>query len=543
VPDEKPSRLGRYELHEILGQGAMGVVYKAYDSFLDRTIAVKTYRQDIPFFQQARERFEREVRTTSRLSHPNIVVVYDGGLEGGVPFLAMELVEGPTLRDELASRGRLPREEALAMFFAIAEALAYAHSRGVVHRDLKPANILIAPGGVAKISDFGVAKLLEPGNSEKTQTLGTPGYMAPEQIQGKEIGPKSDVFALAILGYELLTGTRPFDAESAITLFFQILKTDPKPPSEIDPTLPKAFDRALARGLAKDPAERTPDAATLAAEVREAMTGRRSFAGGRRSSRAGMWIGATLAVFVVVAAVILHLRGAGEPSALVAVAEKTPTPAAQPSVAPTLVPLVEPTVTAIAEPTVEPTLEPTAEPTQPQAPTPRAEAPTAPEPRPTVALPVAKPTETRARPATIEVASDPPGADVLVDGIREGQTPLRLSRADAGNVLLELRKPGYTPFYKSLRVERGSQYTVRAQLAADPRSRGWVNVTSQPPGAKIALQGAPAGLAPLRLGPLEPGRYKIDAEFRGFPGVSQTIEMKPGETHTVNFIFDPANRR
>ena len=235
--EDKPQKLGRYELREVLGRGAMGVVYKAYDSFLDRIVAVKTYRQDAPMGEQVRRRFEREVRTASKLAHPNVVMVLDGGLEGDTPFLAMEYVEGPTLDAEMHRRGRLPVAEALAILLGVAEGLAYAHRLGVIHRDVKPANILLTPSGVPKVSDFGVAKVMTTETAASTMAVGTPSYMAPEQIEGKSLDARSDVFGLAVLSYELLTGQRPFAADNLTAVLFQIMHTEPAAPSTINAEL------------------------------------------------------------------------------------------------------------------------------------------------------------------------------------------------------------------------------------------------------------------------------------------------------------------
>ena len=277
----EPRRLGRYELLELLGHGAMGVVYKAHDSFLDRTVAVKTYRQDVPITEQVRKRFEREVRTASKLNHPNIVVVHDGGLEQDVPYLAMEYVEGPTLAAELTRRGRLPTAEALTLIEKIADGLAYAHAHGVVHRDLKPANILLA-GGTPKIADFGVAKLMTADATATTAPVGTPSYMAPEQIEGKPIDARSDVFALGILTYQLLTGRAPFGGEGWTAVMFQIMNVEPEQASKIDPSLPGAVDEVIARALAKDPTKRTADARPASADASSSTANGRAARAARR---------------------------------------------------------------------------------------------------------------------------------------------------------------------------------------------------------------------------------------------------------------------
>ncbi|MGH7822039.1 MAG: serine/threonine-protein kinase, partial [Candidatus Binatia bacterium] len=267
----KLGRLGRYELLEEIGRGAMGVVYKAHDSFLDRTVAVKTYRQDLAMTENVRRRFEREVKTASKLTHPNVVTVYDGGLEGEVPFLAMEFVEGTTLEAELERRGRLSVPESLALIFQVVEGLAYAHGLGVIHRDLKPANILLSKSGQLKIADFGVAKVMTADTGATVNPVGTPSYMSPEQVSGKPVDVRADVFALGILGYQLLTGEKPFSGDTWTAVLFQILNAEPPPPSQIRPELPPDLDSVLARAMHKDVQLRTRDVVTFGRELRQAF--------------------------------------------------------------------------------------------------------------------------------------------------------------------------------------------------------------------------------------------------------------------------------
>ncbi|MEA2627465.1 MAG: eukaryotic-like serine/threonine-protein kinase, partial [Candidatus Binatota bacterium] len=268
---ESLGRIGRYELVRVLGRGAMGTVYEAYDSFLGRTVAVKTYESNVLLGDELRRRFEREVKAASRLHHPNIVVVYDGGLEKDVPFIAMEYVEGTNLDAELKNRGKMPPHEALPVLLLIADALAYAHRQGVIHRDLKPANILLTTAGQPKIADFSVAKLMSAEATVGPSPLGTPTHMAPEQIAGKPTDPRVDVFALGVLSYQVLTGRRPFEGDHPTAVIYNIMNVDPPRASEIDPSLPPGVDAVLARAFAKDPQQRTPDATTFARDLKSAL--------------------------------------------------------------------------------------------------------------------------------------------------------------------------------------------------------------------------------------------------------------------------------
>ena len=574
MSSERPRRLGRYELLEVLGHGAMGVVYKAHDAFLDRTVAVKTYRQDIAVTEDIRRRFEREVRTASKLNHPNVVVVYDGGLEQDVPYLAMEFIEGPTLAAELTRRGRLPTDEALAMMEGIADGLAYAHDRGVVHRDLKPANILLAGGRHPKIADFGVARLMSSQTAATTTPVGTPSYMAPEQIEGKPVDARSDVFALAILAYQLLTGRQPFAGEGLAAVLFQIMNVDPEPPSHVDPNLPKAFDEVLARGLAKDPTQRTRDVATFASELRKAFAPAEPLPAAAPGPSAGLnapldvgdfqafrdlaprsgkssLLGPAIAVVILLAAVLavaVYLRSSrrmpvplveGTPVAMTTAAPPTEAPVVPTSPPPSPKPAEKPTEPPPPEPTavrVKPTLAPTVPPPPTAAPPPRPRPTAAQRPvEPTVA-PVAPPPPAAVGNPSIDVISDPPGAEVVVDGAVKGRTPLRISDLDPGSYDLEVRKEGYASYKKSTQLESAADYTMKVTLRMIVNS---LRILSQPPGVTVRVNGDLKGRTPLTLGQLPSGHYEVTGDLEGYPQQTIGVELNDGEIREVRFTFEP----
>jgi serine/threonine protein kinase len=273
-------QLGAYLLRERIGAGGMGEVYRAQDSRLGRDVAIKVLPQHVTNNAHAKARFEREARTLAALNHPHICAVFDVGQEAGVDFLVMEYLEGETLASRLA-RGRLPPDQALQIAIDIAEALDKAHRRGIVHRDLKPGNVVLTKAG-AKLLDFGLAKpqptLALDGMSVNTTRgqpitgsgtiLGTLHYMAPEQAEGKEADPRSDIFSLGVLIYEMATGTRAFDGDSAASVIAAVLTQDPPPLSFHQPSIPLALDRLVRTCLAKDPDERWQSAGDLARELR-----------------------------------------------------------------------------------------------------------------------------------------------------------------------------------------------------------------------------------------------------------------------------------
>ncbi|HEU5163646.1 MAG TPA: protein kinase, partial [Thermoanaerobaculia bacterium] len=273
------TRLGRYEIVAAVGAGGMGEVYRAVDTRLDRSVAVKVLSKDLSQNDSLRQRFEREARTISSLSHPHICSLFDVGHESGVDYLVMELLEGETLAERLA-RGPLPLEQALRCAIEIASALEKAHKQGIVHRDLKPANVMLTKSG-AKLLDFGLARIAEgaPGHAMEGSTqhmplteegtiLGTVQYMAPEQLEGRDADARTDIFALGALLYEMVTGRRPFDGTSRASVIAAIMERQPRPISELQPLTPPALERVVRTCLAKDPDERWQSAHDVGAELR-----------------------------------------------------------------------------------------------------------------------------------------------------------------------------------------------------------------------------------------------------------------------------------
>lgn len=272
---EHPSRFGRYLVEGVLGRGAMGLVYLAEDPLIGRRVAVKVIRAepglDPEEAEDRRVRFEREFRSAGTLSHPNIVTVYDVGHETGASFIAMEYVQGESLQQLMQRSTVLAPRAACDLLLQIAAGLDFAHQAGIVHRDVKPANILLSRDNQAKITDFGVAKQASVTLTRTGTVLGTPAYMSPEQITGAEITGASDQFSLAIIGYELLTGARPFAGEAAPTVLYKIVQEPPPPPSSLNQGLAPAVDAVLAQALAKKPSARFPSCVALVRALREAL--------------------------------------------------------------------------------------------------------------------------------------------------------------------------------------------------------------------------------------------------------------------------------
>jgi len=248
----------------------MAAVYKAYQPAMDRYVALKVPSAHLLEDAQFRARFQREARTIAQLEHPHILPVHDFGEDDGVPYLVMRYVDAGTLRD-LASRGPVPLDQAVRLVAEVAEALAYAHRQGVVHRDVKPANVLLDRDGTALLTDFGIAKLVEQTVQLTQGVLGTPSYMAPEQVTGKPVDERTDIYALGVTLYELLTGRRPFDGETPLAVAFKHVSDPLPPPRQVNPALPEAAERIMLRALAKDPADRYQRAGDLARDLRRLL--------------------------------------------------------------------------------------------------------------------------------------------------------------------------------------------------------------------------------------------------------------------------------
>jgi beta-lactam-binding protein with PASTA domain/predicted Ser/Thr protein kinase len=261
---------GRYRLVGRVGSGGMADVWLAEDSQLGRRVALKLLHRRFAEDEQFVERFRREASHAAGLQHPNVVAVYDRGRWDGTWYIAMEYVEGPTLKEIVRDRGPLPPTLAIDLIVQVLRAARYAHKRGIVHRDLKPHNVILDEEGRVKVTDFGIARA---GASEMTETgaiMGTAQYLSPEQAQGLAVDARSDLYSIGVILYELLTGRVPFDAESAVTIALKHVSEPPVPPAELVPAVPPALDAVVLRALAKEPADRYPDADAFIAALQAA---------------------------------------------------------------------------------------------------------------------------------------------------------------------------------------------------------------------------------------------------------------------------------
>ena len=254
------TKIGKYTIVGEIGRGAMGIVYKAIDPFIGRTVAIKTIRFDLlgtgPERDIAQKRFIREAHSAGNLSHPNIVTIYDVGEDQGLSYIAMEYVDGSSLDELMHSRQKFSLDEILNLIIQVAEGLESAHKKGVVHRDIKPANILIGTDGRPRIVDFGIARISTSTMTQTNMIMGTPYYMSPEQISGRRVDNRADIFALGGILYELLTGQKPFPGDNLTTVIYKIINEEPMPVRTFQKSVPEGLDYIVRRALAKSPDDR-----------------------------------------------------------------------------------------------------------------------------------------------------------------------------------------------------------------------------------------------------------------------------------------------
>src|ERR1700674_216911 len=292
------TKAGRYEIVGELGRGAMGVVYKAMDPVIGRTVAVKTIRLSEEGTGLSRPelltRFQTEARAAGLLTHPNIVVVFDAGEEDGLYYITMELVEGKSLQALLDGGHSFPLPRTLRIMEQTCGALQFAHERNVIHRDIKPANLMLTPDDIVKVTDFGTAKILQFGTVQQTaHVMGTPSYMSPEQVKGRAVDGRSDIFSLGVMFYEMVTGEKPFPGQNITTVIYKIVNEDPVPPRQIDPSIHPGISGVVMKALAKEPDARYQSCH----EMLEDLRNYRSFGGTGNTEKTmvlgGAGIGAT----------------------------------------------------------------------------------------------------------------------------------------------------------------------------------------------------------------------------------------------------------
>jgi predicted Ser/Thr protein kinase len=566
-----PDRIGRYEVSEELGKGAMGVVYKAVDPNIGRPVALKTMRLDISGAESADmlKRFQNEARSAGVLNHPNIVTIYDAGEEDSVFYIAMEYIPGRTLADLLRQVHVVSAEQLVNIGTQICAGLDYAHTKRVIHRDIKPPNIMIAPDGTVKIMDFGIAKA-GASLTHTGEVLGTPNYMSPEQVKGKDLDGRTDLFSTGVILYEMATGERPFNGQNVTTIIYKIINETPVPPRELDVTIHPGLSMIITKCLSKDPEDRYQSGSDLATALKSYKIISVPEARGTVApmvSPSATAIG-TRAIPVAPPTQLRTAAPASGLAAATAKAAEVSVPiqriATKPTQEPTPKTPLKPAATKkinIAVPTwlvvvlavlvvfgiavkrraqhLSPTV--TAQPAATPAPAGTADTPTEslatpPRPVPDTATHAAREHATKpdaAVPAEgvgeLRITSNPSGALIEIDGVLQDYyiTPFNAPPMKSGTHMLRATLAGFPALTRQVNVVAGQKTTVDLQLTGD---KAVYNISSTPSGADVIIDGVPSGRStPTQLA-LTPGQHRVTLRLEGFFPSETTTDATAGQT-------------
>lgn len=558
-------RIGRYKIVRELGRGAMGVVYHAIDPNIGRPVAIKTIQfssvRKPEEQERLRERLFREARSAGMLSHPGIVTIYDVEQQGDLAYIAMEYVDGPTLDQMLSETGAVTAEQMFGILGQTAVALDYAHLKGIVHRDIKPANIMIAADGTAKITDFGIAKITASENLTVTGSIvGTPHYMSPEQVQGKQVDGRSDQFSLAVIAFEMLTGEKPYTGEHLTTVVYKIVAEEPVPPHRLNPTLSPAIENALRKAMAKRPEARYRNCQEFIASLEGACLATQGWKpmprGGGLSEPTLTYVrpavtlppphrvrhGETTAAaetqgncFGFVPFLIVILLAAG---LLVVVGPRIPwqsltappprtngTQARLPQAQPETPPAPSVTAAPISAPPISAPPEVADTKPSPLGPTARTPSAAGTPPIKTAEPPTRRPPARAVATAQeVLVTSSPAGATATLDGNSTAcTTPCSLNAA-AGSHTIAITMPGYQVEHRYIDVGSSPLELPPVVLRAPG---GTLMLTSVPPGASVLVNGRRIDqVTPVQI-PLAAGIYTITLDKDGRQA-SERVEIRNG---------------
>jgi len=582
-------KIGRYEVTGELGKGAMGIVYKAEDPTIGRMVAVKTTRLDVHSMDEEEvfKRFRHEAKAAGALHHSNVVTIYDAGQQDALFYIAMEYVEGETLQKLLRQR-RFTPQEILDVARQICAGLDYAHSHGVIHRDVKPANIILTPDGIAKIMDFGIAKT-GGGMTTDGQVLGTPYYMSPEQVRGRPLDGRSDLFCFAVILYEMITGQKPFVGENPNTIIYNIVNEEPIPPNEVDPSISPELSGVLLRALQKNPNHRYATGAELVrelaicfgaggmpqapavhpgaerADLQKLFSSAASadevhplasadprttvqIAARTKKSATGDVPGSSWRrqAFVVVVLLGIALggyavyRNRNQAGSVTQPTASNPVPVASGSSETTTVP--QPKEAAATNPATPPIVTSTEPPATGST---AAAVPSAGGSTPSKAgsSPPAPP-RISSKMATLSLQSSPEGATIFLDGAATGQTtPARIGVAPGKHTLM-LRKEGFQDETALADLRAGEPFTYapilkprgagvgglfRKVLGGVPEGKGLMEVRTDPKGATILVNGEVQGKRSNADVPLDPGTYTVLLRLEGYKPAQKSVRVEEGK--------------
>jgi len=591
---EALTKAGRYQVVGELGRGSMGVVYQGFDPVIGRTVAIKTMLPEglsPQEFQEYKARFQREAMAAGILAHPNIITVYDFGEDNGVLYLAMEFLEGKSLEKIVQEQNILPIETILPIYDQVCSALDHAHRNKIVHRDIKPANIMILHNGLVKVTDFGIAKMMSMGMTQAGQILGTPNYMSPEQVKGRQIDGRSDIFSLGVILYELVTGEKPFGGQNITTVIYKIINENPIPPRELDASIHAGLSYVISRALAKNVEERYQSCRELAEDLRNyknlgspavgqgtvllktvpvpresvelpppppppvqtqyapatpvpvgvdetpiggsyEVPGMAPAQPRQQSIPQIAWVlGALLVVAILAgAAYFLYLRPRSQPGGpVVSPPVATVTPAQNPQ------PATTPATQSVSPPAAQPGTQPAAIETATTTPatlTPTpvsrpAEAPTKPA---VVSKPEPRPHPTAAKVGQLVVTANVDGAMISIDGRSDPSwvTPHTIPDVPAGTHNIMISKDGYEDFRQSVTIESGQTSNVAGSLSA-PRAE--LGVVTEPAGVEVLIDGKSYGPSPVHAD-VAPGKHTYIVKWTGLAPSESTVTLQGGQILT-----------
>jgi serine/threonine-protein kinase len=591
---EALTKAGRYQLVAEIGRGSMGVVYQGFDPIIRRTVAIKVMLPgglSSQEFQEYKDRFQREAMAAGVLAHPNIITVYDFGEDNGVLYLAMEYLEGKSLEEIVQEQTVLTIETILPIYDQVCSALDHAHQNKIVHRDIKPANIMILHNGLVKVTDFGIAKMMSMGMTQAGQILGTPNYMSPEQVKGRQIDGRSDIFALGVILYELVTGEKPFGGQNITTVIYKIINENPIPPRDLDASIPAGLSYVISKALAKNVDERYQTCRELAEDLRNykslggATAGQGTMilmsspvlveaaqpappvpaqtlsppppppqtpptavdeapiasslnvnvvppaAPTRKSIPQVAWVLGALVVLAIMGIIgyFFVLGPESKRGASPTVVQVTPPQNQQPVATPATQP-----ETPVSPPTQPAT--PVTPATQLGPPVTATTAPaTAPEPTKAKSGEV-PPKESKPRaPAAakvgqLAVSANVNGAKISVDGRSDASwlTPYTFSDLPVGTHNVMISMDGYENFQQSVTIGGGETAHVEGNLSA---ARAEIDIVTEPAGVEVLIDGKSYGPSPVRA-ILPPGNHTYTVKPAGAAPIEKTFSIKSGEILT-----------
>ena len=542
----------------------MGVVYEGFDPIIGRTVAIKTMLPEglsPQEFEEYKTRFQREATAAGKLAHPNIITVYDFGEDNGILYLAMEFLEGKSLEKIVQEQTVLPIETILPIYDQICSALDHAHRNKVVHRDVKPANIMILHNGLVKVTDFGIAKMMDMGMTQAGQILGTPNYMSPEQVKGRQIDGRSDIFSLGVILYELVTGEKPFGGQNITTVIYKIINENPIPPRELDASIHAGLSSVISKALAKNPDERYQTCKELAEDLRnyknvggaasaqstvvlkvapvqvmggaepvQALESQDSLspsapapldeapiassldipitpppAPRKQSIPQFAWLLGALVVVILGVLTYIMLGPARHPNVSSPAANLAPVQNPQQSLAPATQPGTPATATTAPATAAQPPI------TNPAEVPPKGQ-----EPRRTVAGKVGQ----------MMVSANVQGAKISVDGVSEPGwlTPHTIKDLAAGEHNVVISAEGYESFQQSLTIEGGKTTNVVGNLSAPTAE---LDIVTVPPGVEVFIDGRSRGPSPVNA-VLPLGNHTYAVRQPGVDLISKTYNLKSG---------------